>query len=64
MRSAQAPIISAGVIAANFNWKAKKSTSGICGAYVAFMWSIVKPFKPASDRLPIIPLMLGLNTKL
>jgi hypothetical protein len=34
--SAQAPIISAGVMAANFSWKAKNRTSGIAGAYAAF----------------------------
>jgi hypothetical protein len=30
--SAQAPIINAGVIAANFSWKAKNNTSGMLDA--------------------------------
>jgi len=32
IRSANAPMIRAGVIAANFSWNAKNSSSGISGA--------------------------------
>ena len=64
IRSAQAPMISAGVIAANFSWKAKKRISGMPAAYVVFTAFMSKPFNAASDRLPITPPILGAKTRL
>ena len=57
--SAHAPMISAGVIAANLSWKAKNRISGIEGAYDVLTVFIVRPFNPNKLGLnPIIPPML------
>jgi hypothetical protein len=57
-------MISAGVIAANFYWKAKKRISGIVEEYVELILFTVKPFRPTKERLPITPPTLGLKTRL
>ena len=54
MRSANAPVIRAGVIAANISWKAANRTNGIVTAYVA-LGVRPTPMKPTKSRLPIRP---------
>ena len=46
LRSANAPEMRQGVMAANISWKAANSTNGIVGPYVAF-GSAPTPMKPA-----------------
>ncbi len=62
--SAQAPIINAGVIAANFNWNAKNSSVGIVAARAGVTLCMPMPASPASDRFPITPPTLGPNARL
>ena len=62
--SAVAPIIKAGVIAANFSWKAKTSNVGMVGARAGVMSCMLMPFNPARDRLPITPPILGPKARL
>ncbi len=57
--SAHAPMIRAGVIAANFSWKAKTSNVGMVGAKAGLMSCMPMPFNPARDRFPIIPSIAG-----
>jgi hypothetical protein len=61
--SAQAPMMSAGVIAANFNWNAKNNNSGIFGAYELTLFTPTL-VNPAKDKLPMTPLKLGPYTRL
>jgi len=56
--SAHAPMINAGVIAANLSWNAKNSIAGMAGALGLTVFMVI-PFNPTRDRLPIIPSMLG-----
>src|SRR2546422_11160349 len=58
IRSAKAPMIKAGVIAANFNWNAKYRISGIVSEYAGLG---VAPtlFRPKSEKLPMKPLNEG-----
>ncbi len=54
LRSAKAPVIRAGVIAANISWKAANSTNGTVGMYVSLG---VSPtfMKPTKSRPPMSP---------
>ncbi len=63
-RSAHAPIINAGVIAANLSWKAKISSVGIVSDSVSVIVSMVMPFRPNIDKLPMTPPMLGPKARL
>ena len=45
--SAHAPMISAGVMAANFSWNAKNSSSGMSGARAGLTVSMPMFVKPA-----------------
>src|SRR5436309_3627615 len=58
IRSAKAPMIKAGVIAANFSWNAKYRSSGIVSEYPRF-GAIPTLFSPKSSRLPMNALKGG-----
>jgi len=54
LRSAKAPVIRAGVMAANISWNAANSTNGTVTAYTGD-GSSPTPLKKAKSRLPIRP---------
>lgn len=58
MRSAKAPVISAGVITANMHWKIMNTTCGMVVAYVA-LGSESTPARANQDRSPTTPATSG-----
>ncbi len=64
IRSAKAPVISAGVIMANFNWYMAKSSSGIVGAILNVALPNVSRIIKNVAGLPMMPCMDSPNTKL
>ena len=63
MRSANAPVINAGVMMANINWKRKNTANGMVGAYVA-LGSMPTPLRNAYWKLPITPFTSVPNARL
>src|SRR5256886_6129389 len=59
LRSANAPVMSAGVITANIIWKTMYASCGTVGAYGPGSWPT--PLSAAQSRPPMIPPMSGPN---
>ena len=63
MRSAKAPVMSAGVMTANIIWKSMKAWCGMVAAY-AGLGSAPTPRSPTHSSPPMMPPLSGPNARL